>query len=137
MKNDQYFLRKAVEAGNQRQTPFDFGAVIVKDGKIIATETEHVIDDNDPTAHECIYAIRAAQKKLQTFGLEGCTMYCNNEPCLMCFAAAFWARIGRVVYAFPKEEVRMPYELHDGSLQEIAAKFSRRIKVEHIKLNDR
>ncbi len=136
MKGDEYFLKKAVEVGNQRQSPFNFGVVIVKDGEIIAAEIEEVMTQNDPTAHECLVAIRVAEKKLGSYGLEGCIMYCNNEPCVMCFTAAVWARIDRIVYAYTKEDIRMPYEFADISLQELAKKLNRPLQVEQIKVQE-
>ncbi len=81
-----------------------FGAVIVKDGVVIATGHNMVTSTNDPTAHAEIVAIRQACKKLGTFSLKGCTLYSSSEPCPMCFASIHWARLDRVVYANTKEE---------------------------------
>jgi guanine deaminase len=74
-----------------------FGAVIVKDNKIIARAHNEVIKNNDPTAHAEILVIRKAAKKLKNFNLEGCTLYTTCYPCPMCLAAILWARI-QVVY---------------------------------------
>ena len=75
-----------------------FGAVIVKDGKIIASGANRVTADNDPTAHAEVNAIRAAAKRLGTFDLSGCDIYTSCEPCPMCLSAIYWARIGRIYY---------------------------------------
>lgn len=75
-----------------------FGAVIVKDGEIIARGANRVTADNDPTAHAEVSAIRAAAKKLGTFDLSGCDIYTSCEPCPMCLSAIYWARIGHIYY---------------------------------------
>lgn len=76
-----------------------FGAVIVKDGAIVAEGTNRVTATNDPTAHAEMVAIRAACQKLGTFDLKGCEMYVSCEPCPMCLGAIYWARIERVYFA--------------------------------------
>lgn len=76
-----------------------FGAVIVKDGKIVAEGTNCVTSTNDPTAHAEIVAIRAASRALGHFELTGCDIYTTCEPCPMCLGAIYWARPGRVFYA--------------------------------------
>ena len=76
-----------------------FGAVIVRDGVVIAEGANCVTSTNDPTAHAEITAIRRACSALGTFTLQGCVLYTSCEPCPMCLAAAYWARVDRVVYA--------------------------------------
>jgi guanine deaminase len=76
-----------------------FGAVVVKDGTIIAEGTNLVTSTNDPTAHAEVLAIRAACKKLGVFDLEGCEMYSSCEPCPMCLGAIYWARLSRIYFA--------------------------------------
>jgi tRNA(Arg) A34 adenosine deaminase TadA len=99
-----------------------FGAVIVKDGVVIATGANKVTAANDPTAHAEIMAIRAACQGLGTFSLEGCELYTSCEPCPMCLAATYWARCKTIYYgcvaaeaakagfddAFLYEEMRKP-----------------------------
>lgn len=75
-----------------------FGAVIVKDGKIISKGHNHVVKNNDPTCHGEVDAIRKACKKLNTFDLTGCEIYTTGYPCPMCFCAILWANIDRVYY---------------------------------------
>ena len=76
-----------------------FGAVVVKDGAVIGEGFNKVTSDNDPTAHAEIVAIRAACAQLSTFSLDGCEIYTSCEPCPMCLAAIYWARIGRIYYS--------------------------------------
>ncbi len=76
-----------------------FGSVVVKDGEVIAIASNSVTIDNDPTAHAEVNAIRMACKKLGTFDLSGCEIYASCEPCPMCMAAIYWARIDTLYYA--------------------------------------
>jgi guanine deaminase len=78
------------------------GAVVVKDGKIIAKSGNKVTTTNDPTAHAEVSAIRLACKKLKTFDLSGCVVYTSCEPCPMCLSAIYWARIETIYYANTK-----------------------------------
>ncbi len=75
-----------------------FGAVIVKDDKIISQAHNEVLLSNDPTSHAEINAIRKASQKLNNFDLSGCTLYTTCKPCPMCLGAIFWARITTVYY---------------------------------------
>jgi len=81
-----------------------FGAVVVKDGVIVARGENRVTSTNDPTAHAEIVAIREACKKLKTFQLDGCELYTSCEPCPMCFGSIYWARPDKVYYANTKED---------------------------------
>jgi len=81
-----------------------FGAVVVKDGRMIAAAANTVTSDNDPTAHAEVNAIRKACRELGAFQLEGCEIYCSCEPCPMCLGAIYWARPNRVYYACTKED---------------------------------
>jgi len=76
-----------------------FGAVVVKDGVVIATGVNQVTRNNDPTAHAEVVAIRAACQALGDFQLSGCDLYSSCEPCPMCLGAIFWARPSRVFFA--------------------------------------
>ena len=75
-----------------------FGAVIVKDNKVIAKGHNEVVKNNDPTCHGEMMAIHKACKKLKTFDLSGCEIYTTGEPCPMCLAAILWANISKVYY---------------------------------------
>lgn len=81
-----------------------FGAVIVKDGKMIAKSANKVTLSNDPTAHAEVSAIRAACKKLKNFDLSGCVIYTSCEPCPMCLGAIYWARLDKIYYANTKKD---------------------------------
>ena len=81
-----------------------FGAVIVKDGRIIGEGTNQVTSTNDPTAHAEMVAIRAAAAALDSFKLEGCEIYTSCEPCPMCLAAIYWARLDRIWYGNNRED---------------------------------
>jgi tRNA(Arg) A34 adenosine deaminase TadA len=76
-----------------------FGAVIVKDGQIVAEGTNQVLASNDPSAHAEVVAIREACRKLNTFQLTGCEIYTSCEPCPMCMGLIYWSRPERVYYA--------------------------------------
>ena len=76
-----------------------FGALVVRAGEVVACGTNQVTATSDPTAHAEIVAIRAACAKLGTFSLAGCEVYASCEPCPMCLAALYWARVDRVVHA--------------------------------------
>jgi guanine deaminase len=86
--------RKGIKAGHGGP----FGAVIVKDGVVVAKGHNQVIKNNDPTCHGEIMAIHKACKKLGTFDLSGCEIYTTGEPCPMCMAAILWANIEKVFY---------------------------------------
>lgn len=76
-----------------------FGAVVVKNGKIVGKGNNQVTSSNDPTAHAEVVAIREASKNLGNFNLEGCEIYASCEPCPMCLGAIYWARINKIYYA--------------------------------------
>lgn len=81
-----------------------FGAVVVKDGKIVGRGSNHVLADNDPTAHGEVMAIRDACKNLDTYDLTGCEIYTSCYPCPMCLSAIIWANIKKVYYGNTKED---------------------------------
>jgi tRNA(Arg) A34 adenosine deaminase TadA len=81
-----------------------FGAVIVRDGEIIARGWNQVTSANDPTAHAEVVAIRAACQRLGTFRLDGCEIYASCEPCPMCLSAIYWARLGRLCFAATRQD---------------------------------
>ena len=81
-----------------------FGAVIVKDGKVIAKSANKVTQRNDPTAHAEVSTIRMACRKLNTFDLAGCIIYTSCEPCPMCLGAIYWSRLDTIYYANTKKD---------------------------------
>jgi guanine deaminase len=95
------FMQAAIEEafrGMKADEGGPFGAVVVRQGKIIARAHNEVISTGDPTAHAEIQAIRKASQKLGKFDLSACVMYATCEPCPMCLGAIFWARIPRLYY---------------------------------------
>lgn len=107
MEEKDRFMLAAIEQsflGIYGQYAGPFGAVVVKDGKIIAKGYNQVTELKDPTAHAEIVAIRAACAELQTFQLEGCEIYTSCEPCPMCMGAIYWARPTKVYYANSKSD---------------------------------
>ncbi len=107
MEPDSHFLKHALElaethSSDGKQGPF--GAVIVDHQQIIGEGWNQVVNQADPTAHAEIIAIRHACQKKQTHQLKGATIYSSCEPCPMCLAAIYWARIERLVFASNKED---------------------------------
>jgi guanine deaminase len=101
MQGDAEFMRQAIGLATKnvvsgRGGPF--GAVVVKDGVVIATGVNLVTAANDPTAHAEVTAIRNACMAVGTFSLEGCDLYTSCEPCPMCLAAIYWARCRAIYY---------------------------------------
>ncbi|WP_406669846.1 nucleoside deaminase [Methanolobus sp. ZRKC4] len=84
-----------------------FGAIIVKDGKVLSRTHNEVLRSNDPTAHAEVLAIRQASAALGKFDLSECEIYTTSQPCPMCLAAIFWARIKTVYYGSDKEDVAL------------------------------
>jgi guanine deaminase len=95
------FMREAIkeaEAGLRSGRGGPFGCVIVRKGEVVARGNNRVTSTNDPTAHAEITAIREACRTLKTFSLEDCALYTSCEPCPMCLAAIYWARIPQIFY---------------------------------------
>lgn len=97
-------IRLSVE--NVKNGGGPFGALIVKDGELVATGVNRVTDSCDPTAHAEVNAIRSACKKLHTFNLEGCELYTSCEPCPMCLGAIYWAHLDKVYYGNTKDDAK-------------------------------
>jgi tRNA(Arg) A34 adenosine deaminase TadA len=103
----QEFMRRAIALSREKMHAGDggpFGAVVVKDGQIIGEGNNCVTSRNDPTAHAEVMAIREACRTLDTFSLEGCDIYASCEPCPMCLAAIYWARLDHLYYANSRED---------------------------------
>jgi tRNA(Arg) A34 adenosine deaminase TadA len=101
LMDDEDYLREAIRlAGEHLESGHGpFGAIVVQGGGIVGRGWNSVTLDLDPTAHAEVLAIRDACKRLGRFSLAGCTLYTSCEPCPMCLAAAYWARLERIVYA--------------------------------------
>lgn len=101
------FLRRAIElaTANVREgRGGPFGAVVVRAGRIVGEGANTVTATHDPTAHAEVNAIRAAAKSLGAFSLAGCELYTSCEPCPMCLAAAYWARMDAIYYGAGAED---------------------------------
>lgn len=100
MMTKEELMRKAIELSlrNVAEGGGPFGAVIARNGEIVATGVNRVTSNCDPTAHAEVSAIRAAAKVLGTFDLSGCEIYTSCEPCPMCLGAIYWAHLDRMYY---------------------------------------
>ena len=101
-------MREAIRMANEsvERGGGPFGAVIVKDGEIVAASSNSVTTEKDPTAHAEVNTIREACRKLNTFDLTGCTIYSSCEPCPMCLGAIYWAHISRIFYGNTRKDAR-------------------------------
>lgn len=97
---DERLMRRAIELSVESVEAGGgpFGAVVARDGEIVAEGTNRVTRDDDPTAHAEVVAIRRACRELGTFHLPGCEIYTSCEPCPMCLGAVYWARLERIWY---------------------------------------
>ncbi|WKX69342.1 nucleoside deaminase [Streptomyces sp. XD-27] len=106
VQDEQAWMQQAIavatDSANSGGGPF--GALIVKDGTVIATAHNQVTATNDPSAHAEVNAIRAACTALGTFVLEGCTLITSCEPCPMCLSTALWARVDRLVFSADRND---------------------------------
>jgi guanine deaminase len=102
MNDHQAFMREAIALSRDNMHANHggpFGAVVVKDGQIIGRGANRVTSAHDPTAHAEIEAIRETCRHLGDFHLRGCAIYTSCEPCPMCLAAIYWARLDKIFYA--------------------------------------
>lgn len=107
MNEHEQFMQIAIDLSAKNVTEGlggPFGAVIVKDGKVVAASANKVVPTNDPTAHAEVSTIRLACQALNTFNLEGCVIYTSCEPCPMCLGAIYWARLDKIYYANTKAD---------------------------------
>lgn len=102
MDMEKSFMKEAISIAKHSAESLEggpFGAVITKDGKVVARANNTVTTSKDPSAHAEINAIRLACQKLDTHDLSGCEIYASCEPCPMCLSAIYWARIDKIYYA--------------------------------------
>lgn len=149
----EIFMRRAIVLSREqmeRGSGGPFGAVIVKDGVIIAEGWNRVTSANDPTAHAEIVAIRAACAALGDFRLGGCEIYASCEPCPMCYAAAYWARVAKIYYAAAwadcadlfddqslGQEMKKPYAERKLTAEPLLRSAAQKVWAEFRKLPDR
>lgn len=135
MSVEQDFMKQAIELAveNVRGGGGPFAALIVRDGRIVATGVNRVTATNDPTAHAEIVAIRAACRAINSFQLDGCELYTTCEPCPMCMGAIYWARPRKVYFASSRfdaadagfddsmiyNELTLPYEDRKIPIQQL------------------
>ena len=104
--NNEQLMRRAIalsiESVNSGGGPF--GAVIARNGEIVAEGSNNVTSHHDPTAHAEVSAIREACRKLETFDLSGCDIYTSCEPCPMCLGAIYWAHLDKIYYANDRKD---------------------------------
>ena len=105
-EKDKEYMREAIRLADEsvKHGGGPFGAVIVRDGEIVAGSANSVTRDNDPTAHAEVNTIRQACRKLGTFDLSDCVIYTSCEPCPMCLGAIYWAHIKRIYYGNTKND---------------------------------
>lgn len=123
MSDENRFLCEAIELAraNIAKGGRPFGAVVVKNGEVIAVGVNEIHSTNDPTAHAELTAIRAASRKLGSPSLEGCVVYASGHPCPMCMAAMRMAGIGKVTYAYSNDD-GAPYGLSTATVYADLAK---------------
>jgi tRNA(Arg) A34 adenosine deaminase TadA len=126
---NEKFMREAIRLSireMRRGQGGPFGAVVVRDGKVVGRGCNQVTSANDPTAHAEIAAIRGACKRLKTFQLDGCDLYTSCEPCPMCLSAIYWARLGNVYYANTRKDAAKIGFDDDFIYREVALPIRRR-----------
>ncbi|MBO5584210.1 MAG: nucleoside deaminase [Prevotella sp.] len=136
--NNEQLMRRAIalsiESVNSGGGPF--GAVIARNGEIVAEGSNNVTLHHDPTAHAEVSAIREACRKLETFDLSGCDIYTSCEPCPMCLGAIYWAHIDKIYYANDRRDAADIGFDDDFIYQEIALKPTERTKPSEILLRE-
>jgi guanine deaminase len=139
-ENDKALMREAIKLMRKavvvNETARPFGAVIAKDGKIIASSGTSVAEDNDPTGHAEVNAIRKACKVLGTWDLSGCVMYTSCQCCPMCYSTAYWARLKAIYYGSPKEDLQKPIEKSSVPQVELLREEAAEVWGEFRKLSD-
>lgn len=135
MEKGEQFLRNAIELAynNIEKGGRPFGAVVVKNGEVIASGVNQILTTNDPTAHAELLAIRAASQILGSANLEGCSVYASGHPCPMCMAAMRLAGIKSVSYAYSNED-GTPFGLFTAEIYiELAKPFAEQsMKIQYI-----
>src|SRR5262245_14456816 len=123
------FMREAIRISIEkmrRNHGGPFGAVVVRRGKIVGRGWNRVTSTNDPTAHAEVSAIRDACRRLKTFQLDDCELYTSCEPCPMCLAAIYWARLRRVFYGNTRKDAAQIEFDDDFIYREVAAPIAKR-----------
>lgn len=120
-QRDKELLQQAIDLGYEGLAQADcgpIGAIIAKDGKVVAAVHNEAKKRYDPTAHAEVLAIRQACEQLAQMELTGYTLYCSAEPCPMCLGAIYWSKIERIVYAVEKEKTKEYPQFEDKEMME-------------------
>ena len=127
-EKDEQCMREAIRLADEsvERGGGPFGAVIVKNGEIVARGANSVTLDNDPTAHAEVKAIREACRTLGTFSLDGCVLYSSCEPCPMCLGAIYWAGISRIYYGNNRRDAADIHFADDFIYDELARPLDQR-----------
>jgi len=127
---DKDFLKIAIEEAKKANDENLFGAVIVKNGKIISQEHNTTEEEDDPTSHAEINVIRSSCKTLGIKHLDGTTLYSNAEPCFMCFTACAWAHIKRIVYNKGRKEFpNTDYHTRNYDINDLNKNFDKKLEI--------
>jgi tRNA(Arg) A34 adenosine deaminase TadA len=129
MNTPDFYMRKAIELSQsnmEKGCGGPFGAVIVKNGKIIGEGWNKVTSTMDPTAHAEVEAIREASKNINNFDLSGCEIYTSCEPCPMCLSAIYWSKISKIFYANTKKDAAKIHFADDFIYKEFEKSVSQR-----------
>lgn len=129
MKMDEEFMKIAIKEANKSLEPIKCGAVVAKDGKVMSKSCNSQRASNNAFAHAEINVIIKAGKKLKNKNLEGCTIYCTHEPCIMCLSAISFAKIKKLVYGVPLNEISPKEKLIGIDIDDFLAKSPQKIKV--------
>lgn len=131
--DEQYFLKKAIELSQQSVDVggYPVGAVIVQNGEIISKGLSNGKNLHDPTSHAETAAIREASQKLGVRDLKDVVLYSSLEPCVMCYAASFWAHIPKVVFACGRGKVSAEYYEGNHNISALNEKGKRKINLVH------
>jgi len=136
--NDKDFLRLALEEAEKANDKHKFGAVVVKNGKVLSSGHNVTQEKKDPTCHAEIMAIRKACKVLNNKHIDNCILYSSAEPCFMCFTAAAWAHISKIVFSKPRKDLPdIGYHTFNFNIHDLNAKFDRPLEIEVISQDDR
>ena len=136
---NENFMHRAIElseiAGVKEKTGGVFGSVIVKNNEIIAEGYNQVLKQNDPTWHGEMEAIRKACQKLKSPHLEGCVLYTSAEPCPMCMATAYWARLDKIYYAATIQDALKYGDFEDDDFYKELAKKPLERKIQCVEIS--
>ena len=135
--DDERFLREACRLATESAAGGGgpFAALVVRDGELLASGTNRVVAEGDPTAHSEVVALRAAATRLARHDLSGTVVYASCEPCPMCLTAAWWARVDRIVYAATAEQAAAAGFADVAFREAVAGRAPRPAPLDHVPLD--